>query len=85
MSTVPTVVVIVAAAWTAFSGVGVLTRRAFIVDNLATATCLSLYFVGAVTVVRAHAYGHVLFPLLTSYRLSLPTGSSRPRAERTRR
>lgn len=34
MSAVPTTVVIVVAAWIAFSGVSVLARRAFIVENL---------------------------------------------------
>lgn len=100
MSTASTVLVILAAAWVGFSAYALLTRKAWVVDNLAdygvprgwwawlgtakalgalglavglalpgigvaAAVGLVIYFTGAViTVLRAHAYAHVAFPLL---------------------
>jgi len=100
MNVITTVVVIAAASWVGFSAYAILTRKAFVVDNItaygvserwwpwlgaikalgsigmlaglfvpaigiAAAAGVVLYFLGAVvTVVRAHAYSHVPFPLL---------------------
>jgi RNA polymerase sigma factor (sigma-70 family) len=100
MSTTSAVIVAVVAGWVGFSAYAVLTRRSWVVDNLAdygvarrwwpwlgavksagavglvvgiwvpglglaAAVGLTGYFVGAVlTVLRAHAYTHVPYPLL---------------------
>ena len=100
MSTATIVIVVLAAAWVGFSAFSLLSKQAWVVDNLAdygvprpwwpwlgaakalgalgllvglavpavgvaAAVGLALYFTGAVvTVLRAHAYSHVAYPLL---------------------